>query len=511
MRISNKSRKRAQTFLISILSILLAAGGIKLLLDKSWFLGILTLISALLCARVYMSEKHIPGKYLLPGVILLIFFHIYPALYSGQVAFTNDSNGHQLTKSQAIEAIIEDSRISIENQKPSRYFAATQKLTGEIFAVFEYSDKGFWAGNSDTVYPLYKSDLRIDLNGDISSVKEFEIISPTKYSEISDLLQAMQIRLPSQEVLIPSDFEYLEAFAPGLVYIPEVDEIHEISTAITYRPNDNGQMVSATGEILYPGWKANVGFRNFSSIVTNPEVRRPLLAVLAWTFVNAFISVVLAFLMGLILALVFNFPALKSKRIYRTIFITPLAIPSVLSVLVWAGLFQTSNGVVNRLFHSEIPWLTDASWARIAILIVELWISFPYMFLITTGAIQAIPGEIIEAAEIDGASPFKSFTLIKLPLVLRTVAPLLIASGAMALNNFGVIYLLTGGGPTFNNSNGNAGATDILISYTYKLAFNGQEGNNYGLASALSIINFVLVGIMSIYGLKRIKTMEGIN
>jgi ABC-type sugar transport system permease subunit len=91
------------------------------------------------------------------------------------------------------------------------------------------------------------------------------------------------------------------------------------------------------------------------------------------------------------------------------------------------------------------------------------------------------------------------------------VAPLLVASIAMALNNFGAIYLLTGGGPTFPNSNGNAGATDILISYTYKLAFNSQEGNNYGLASALSILNFLIVGLISIYGLRKMKTMEGIN
>jgi arabinogalactan oligomer/maltooligosaccharide transport system permease protein len=133
------------------------------------------------------------------------------------------------------------------------------------------------------------------------------------------------------------------------------------------------------------------------------------------------------------------------------------------------------------------------------------------MFLITTGAIQAIPKEVVEAAEIDGASVFKSFRMIKLPLVMRTLAPLLVASMAMALNNFGAIYLLTGGGPTFPNTNGNAGATDILISYTYKLACNGQEGNNYGLASALSTLNFILVGGISIYGLRRMKTMEGIN
>jgi arabinogalactan oligomer/maltooligosaccharide transport system permease protein len=183
----------------------------------------------------------------------------------------------------------------------------------------------------------------------------------------------------------------------------------------------------------------------------------------------------------------------------------------VLSVLVWAGLFTSETGVIDRIFHLSIPWLTDSFWARIAVLIVELWMTFPYMFLITTGAIQSIPQEILEAAEIDGASPLKSFRLIKLPLVLRTLAPLLVAAAAMALNNFGAIYLLTGGGPTFSNSNGNAGATDILISYTYKLAFNSQEGNNYGLASALSILNFILVGCISIYGFRRMKTMEGVN
>lgn len=511
MRINLQSRKRVQPLMVLLFSTFLTAAGVKLLFDRSWFLGAFTVVSAILGAWIYSSERSIPGKYLFPGVILLIFFHIYPALYAGQVAFTNDSNGHQLTKAQAIDAILEDSRIPIENQEPIRYFAATQNSNNELFAIFKFGSQNYWAGNSETTFPIEKSDVRIGISGEVFAATGFTLIPPKSISNFSSELQALQIQLPTREIFIPSDFQFLEAYAPGLRYIPSQDEIYEISTGTKYRPNDNGQMISSNGEVLYPGWKANIGMRNFSSIITNAEVRRPLLAVFAWTLVNAFISVILAFLLGLALALIFNFPALKSKRIYRTIFITPLAIPSVLSILVWAGLFQTSNGVINRLFHSEIPWLTDATWARIAILIVELWISFPYMFLITTGAIQAIPGEILEAAEIDGASAFKSFTQIKLPLVLRTVAPLLIASGAMALNNFGVIYLLTGGGPTFTNSNGNAGATDILISYTYKLAFNGQEGNNYGLASALSILNFILVGVMSIYGLRRIKTMEGIN
>jgi arabinogalactan oligomer/maltooligosaccharide transport system permease protein len=303
----------------------------------------------------------------------------------------------------------------------------------------------------------------------------------------------------------------MEAFQPNFKYSESDDALTDLKSGQVYSPNDNGQMVSASGEVLYPGWKVNVGWRNFSSIISDEEIKRPLMAVLLWTFVNAFLVVILSFLMGLSLALVFNFQYLRSRRFYRTIFIMPMAIPSVLSVLVWAGLFGTETGVIDRLFHISTPWLTDNLWARVAVLIVELWLAFPYMFLICTGAIQAIPNEILEAAEIDGASSLKSFRLIKLPLVMRTIAPLLVSSGAMALNNFGAIYLLTGGGPIFSNSNGNAGATDILISYTYKLAFNSQEGNNYGLASALSILNFILVGLISVYGLRKMKTMEGVN
>ncbi len=511
MRFSLFSRRNLLFALTGIFSSVLALAGFSLLADSSWFLGIFFIVSALLTIRIYWAKSNIHAKYIFPGVALLVLFHIYPAIYSGQVAFTNDSNGHQLSKSQAIDAILEDSRIPVESQSPVKYQLATRISDGEIFAIFRFPGLNLVAGNSNQMMLIGGSQTVINSDGLVKSAKGFKILQPNEYTLHAEQIQSLEVRLGSSQVLIPDDFDYLTLYRPGRTYSEARDEILDIATGVAYHPNQNGQMANSSGEVLYPGWKANVGFRNFTSIISNEEVRRPLLAVVAWTFINAFLIVTLSFLMGLVLALIFNFPALRSKRIYRTIFITPLAIPSVLSILVWAGLFQTSNGVINRLFHSEIPWLTDATWARIAIVLVEIWISFPYMFLITTGAIQAIPGEILEAASIDGASHYKSFRLIKLPLVIRTVAPLLVASSAMALNNFGVIYLLTGGGPSLANSNGNAGATDILISYTYKLAFNSQEGNNYGLASALSILNFIMVGLMSIYGLRRIKTMEGVN
>ena len=503
-----KSFKYSISFAVVLLLLLM---GTKLFQDKAWFLATFFYCSAALIIYVYSISKKTPAKYLLPGVLLLTLFHIYPAFYSGAVAFTNDSNGHQLSKEQAIAAIIQDSTVPIDSLQPIRYQTLVAKDSSKVSILFQYPESTYWIGNSGSIEKYDPSPTNLAPDGTVLNVQGFDVLTPSEANNYISELQTLTVEVDLGISLQPQDLENLEAFQPSFTYDATKDELVNVVTGEIYSPNDNGQMVSTSGEVLLPGWKSNVGWRNFTSILTDEEIRRPLLAVLVWTFANAFLLVLLSFLMGLILALIFNFPYLRSKRFYRTIFITPLAIPSVLSLLVWSGLFTAETGVIDRMFHISTPWLTHPWWARVAVLIVEIWISFPYMFLISTGAIQSIPNEILEAAQIDGASPLKSFTLIKLPLVVRTLAPLLVASIAMALNNFGAIYLLTGGGPTFSNSNGNAGATDILISYTYKLAFNSQEGNNYGLASALSILNFLMVGLISIYGLRKMKTMEGIN
>ena len=507
-----KAVSKGSKYVISFgVILLLLLMGTKLFQDKAWFLAVFFYVSAALIFYTYSISKSTPAKYLLPGVLLLTLFHIYPAFYSGAVAFTNDSNGHQLTKGQAIAAIVQDSKIPIATQEPVKYQTLIEDGSKKVFVLFKYESENYWLSDGNAIRSVSPDPRSVLVDETVVKVGGFTILSPDQTQAQIAVLQNIVINLDSGISFQPQDLETLEVSRPAFMYNEAKDELINTLSGESYEPNDNGQMVSKSGEVLYPGWKANIGWRNFSSIITDKEIRRPLLAVLVWTFANAFLLVLISFLMGLVLALIFNFPALRSKRFYRTIFIIPMAIPSVLSLLVWSGLFTAETGVIDRLFHISIPWLTHPWWARVAVLIVELWITFPYMFLITTGAIQAIPGEILEAAAIDGASPTKSFTQIKLPLVVRTVAPLLVASAAMALNNFGAIYLLTGGGPTFSNSNGNAGATDILISYTYKLAFNSQEGNNYGLASALSILNFLIVGLISIYGLKKMKTMEGIN
>ena len=144
------------------------------------------------------------------------------------------------------------------------------------------------------------------------------------------------------------------------------------------------------------------------------------------------------------------------------------------------------------------------------ILGVNLWLGFPYMFLVCMGALQGIPDDVNEAAVMDGANAWQIFRRIKLPLLLVTVAPLLISSFAFNFNNFNLIYMLTGGGPRFADASINVGASDILISMVYKVAFVGAD-RDYGLASAFSIIIFVLVAAISYLSFRQTKVLEELN
>ncbi len=154
--------------------------------------------------------------------------------------------------------------------------------------------------------------------------------------------------------------------------------------------------------------------------------------------------------------------------------------------------------------------LFDPWWARFSVILVSIWLTFPYFFLVSMGALQSIPAELTEAAKVDGARGWQVFRKVTLPLLLIAVAPLMIASFAFNFNNFNNIYLLTQGGPASNDQS-IAGSTDILISYTYKLAFEAGKGNDYALASAVSIVIFFLVAAIAGIGFWRAGTLENIK
>ena len=238
-----------------------------------------------------------------------------------------------------------------------------------------------------------------------------------------------------------------------------------------------------------------VGLKNFYKILGSSEVKT-FLRVTVWTLAWAFFSVIFAAIVGLFLAIPLNKEGLKGAKIYRTLFIVPWAIPAFISVMMWRGLFNTSSGQINALLgilHIEpIPWLDEPVWACISVLMVNVWLGYPFMMTICLSALQSIPKSVYEAADIDGASNWLQFQAITLPLLKASLLPVLISNFAFNFNQFAAIYLLTEGRPAVAGSD--AGATDILITYSYKLAFNLYQ---YGIACAYAIIIFLVVASIS--------------
>ena len=291
-------------------------------------------------------------------------------------------------------------------------------------------------------------------------------------------------------------------------YDEAADTLTDTTTGVVYTANNKiGAFVDADGNQIDPGWRVFVGFDNYMNMFARGDLAGPFLKALLWSFVFAAVSVLSTFALGLILGLVFADKRIKGRKIYQSLMILPYAFPAFLATLVWKGMLNTDFGLINQVFLGgvSIPWLTDGTLAKFSILGVNLWLGFPYMFLVCLGALQSLPGDVEEAAKIDGASGLRTVWSIKLPLVLQSTVPLLIASFAFNFNNFSLIYMLTGGGPNYPGMD--VGQTDILISMVYKIAIESGSPN-YGLASAMSIVIFIVVGVIAWLGFRQTKTLE---
>jgi ABC-type sugar transport system permease subunit len=219
--------------------------------------------------------------------------------------------------------------------------------------------------------------------------------------------------------------------------------------------------------------------------------------------------------LGLLIAIMFNEQRFPFKKLIRTLLIIPYTVPALLTILIWRGMLNPELGVVSRalesLFGWAPPWFTDQWWAKIAILLINLWLSYPYFMLICSGALQSISEDYYAAAQVDGASVWQQFWNITLPLLLVAVGPLLIASFVFNFNNFNLIYIFNAGGPPMAGTPTPAGHTDILISYVYNLAFSGSSGINYGFAAAITIIIFFIVGAITLLQFRYTRMWEEVS
>ncbi|GAA1853920.1 ABC transporter permease subunit [Microbacterium koreense] len=476
----------------------------------SWLIGTLVAVGTAIVNWIYLRRGGLPAKYLTPGLIFLLIFQIFVVLYSGYIAFTNYGTGHNSTKEDAVDALMLQNTERVPDS-PSFPLTVVESFGELSFLVTSPDGQALLGGDErplDVVDATFEGDRAVSVDG-------YNTLGFAAVIENQSVIASMAVPIsddPNEGFLKTQDATTAFQYTSRYVYDESADAMLDTQTGTVYSDVSTGAFTAPDGTELLPGWQIVVGFDNFVRAFTESSIRGPLISVTIWTFVFAILSVVTTFVLGLFLAIVFNDPRMKSKKYYRVIMILPYAFPGFLSALVWAGMLNQEFGFVNVVLFggAEIPWLTNEWLAKFSILFVNLWLGFPYMFLVTTGALQSIPDELQEAAQMDGASVFQAFRLIKFPLLLVSVAPLLISSFAFNFNNFNLIYMLTGGGPRDVTAGVNVGATDILISMVYKVAFIGAN-RDYGLASAFSIIIFILVGTISVIAFRRTRALEELN
>lgn len=250
-----------------------------------------------------------------------------------------------------------------------------------------------------------------------------------------------------------------------------------------------------------------VGVKNFFDLFQLEIWKNSFIHVFSWTIVWTVVSTTVQVALGLFLAIIINQKRIRFKKFFRTVLILPWAVPAFVSLIVFTGMFNDEFGPINQMLNDigigAIPWLTDPFWAKIAILMIQFWLGFPFSLALYTGVLQAISNDLYEAAEVDGATVWQKFRHITLPMALYATAPLLIVQYAGNFNNFNAIYLFNKGGPAVPGQT--AGGTDILISWVYKLTFQTFK---YNYAAAISIIIGLIIMSLAIYQFRKTRSFK---
>ncbi|MEV7777241.1 ABC transporter permease subunit [Kitasatospora sp. NPDC088351] len=458
---------------------------------------------------IYLSPRRLPAKYLLPATALFLAFVAYPVLYIVAVSFTDYGDGHLLTKDQAVRTLVDHSAEPVPDSPAYTLTVATGADGGPLVLLLTDPATGqVSAGTARGLAPAPAGTTTAP-DGRVTAAPGLTVLT---FGQINGRAGELKdLRVPVDGGFIVSQgLSTATTARPVLVYDRQADTLTDTRDGTVYQPRDGWfTATDGSGRTLPTGWHRTVGFANFTAVLTSPAIRGPFLGVLAWTFGFALLSTGASFALGLGLALTLHHPRLRGQRAYRSLLLLPYAMPAFIGILIWQSMYNRDFGLLNQVLHTRIDWLGDPWNARFAVLLTSLWLGFPNMLLICTGVLQAMPAELNESARIDGAGPWTAFRAVTFPLLLVAAAPVLISSFAFNFNNFNAIQLLTGGGP-FDGAGGTAGSTDILISYTYRLAFGGQ-GAQYGFAAALSIVIFLLVGLITLVGFRRTRALEELN
>ena len=488
-------------------------------LNRLVSLGYLPLAAVILIIIIFVNvvlllPKAYPIRWMVVGLVLMVLFTIYPIFFTVWVSFTNYGEGHLITQEQAVEQILKEKYLP-EAGKAYTWTAFKSPQGDYALWLKDADGNGYLAKQGEPLtqpQPGEEGIGELDDKGipkTIEGYKRLNAIVAATDQNLTDI----QFGEAGTTIQVRSPKEAAELL-PKYTYDPDQDAMIEQETGTLYR-NLRGTFTSQTGQVLRPGFVEIIQFANFREFFISPALRGPLVRIISWNFAFAFLSLLLNFSLGLVIAIMFNDANFPFKKLIRSLLIIPYTVPALLTILIWRGMLNPELGVIDRtlegLFGWAPPWFTDQWWAKVAILLINLWLSYPYFMLVCSGALQSIPEDYYAAAQVDGANAWQQFRRITLPLLLVAVGPLLMASFVFNFNNFNLIYIFNAGGPPIAGTPTPAGHTDILISYVYNLAFTASRGVDYGFAAAITIVIFFIVGTLTILQFRYTRMWEEVS
>ncbi|MCK6579470.1 MAG: ABC transporter permease subunit [Anaerolineae bacterium] len=451
-------------------------------------------------ALIFLRRKFTPLRWLAIGIALALLFTLYPLLYTLFLSVTNMGSGHLMAKQQALARY--ESELYLPAEGETYRWAAYQAGEG-AYALWLIGEDGTGRlAVPGAALQAVEGVGALDSDGFPESLAGYERLPLNRTVPLLSQLSAIDFGEAPDAIRIRSLRE-AAALQPRYRYDAAQDALIDLETGAVYRPVE-GTFTSESGEELPIGFIDTIGIRHFQNFLGSEGFREPLISMMLWNISFAFCSVLFSFVVGLVVTLLFE--DLPGKRVIRALLIIPWPIPVLISILIWRSMLNPDLGfvapVLEAIFGASPEWFSNPLWTRVAVILVNVWLSYPYFYVITAGAIRSIPREIYDAAVVDGAGGWNKLYHITLPLLLRVMMPLLIASFTFNFNNFNVIYIFNFGNPPMPNTIVPMGYTDILISFVYRLAFISSNITNYGLAAAITVLLFLLVSVLVIVQLR---------
>ncbi len=491
--------------------------------DGNWFLAIAIILTAVVVNVINLVPDLWPMRWMTPSIALLILIAFYPLLYTVYVSFTNYSDGHRYTKKEAVELIGE--RKFLPEGVVNYSWVPFRDESGN-YALWLTDQEGnsfLTAPGKDLqeVTPNESGSGPYDDNGIPTTIDGYALLTGGDRFKALAELQEMEFGTGENPIGILNRSE-AGNFQQRWVFDEDRNVLTDKQAGIEYKADDEtGDFVAPDGSRAPIGYWVVIGFDNFKEIFSSSLTEGPLLRVFGWTIGYALGGVLTSFAMGLFMAIMLDVKW-AGIRVVRSLLLIPWAIPGMISILIWRGMLQGASqitevsGIIPKtmddLFGWTPPFFTDPTWAKFAILLVNLWFAYPYFMLISSGAMQSIPSSIYEAARVDGASSWRQFRDLTLPLILVSLGPLLIASFIYNFNNYLLLEALNGGGPPMAGANvPPVGHTDNLITYTYRYAFASGGTRDFGLASAIAVVIFMIVALLTLAQFRLTRRWEEIG